>query len=90
MIAPTVCSVEKMKMIFFLLSSLFWLSKSTIVYKRKVPGLIHAARTGTATFLGREGKHNNRSSQSSELVQMFSFLYYCHLSNSDITFMKQH
>ena len=35
MIAPTVCSVEKMKMIFFLLSSLFWLSKSTRVYKEK-------------------------------------------------------
>ena len=69
MIAPTVCSVEKMKMIFFLLSSLFWLSKSTIVYKRKVPGLIHAARTGTATFLGIEGKHNNRSSQSSQVVE---------------------
>ena len=40
--------------------------------QRKVPGLIHAARTGTATFLGREGKHNNRSSQSSQVVETYN------------------
>lgn len=40
--------------------------------QRKVPGLIHAARTGTATFLGIEGKHNNRSSQSSQVVETYN------------------